>query len=161
MEEHLLLCVFCFWTSRYFLPLITLFLSWSWDFPRRLLIGESPSCGSQGGGGGLQQRFSLLLSFLWTNCACSERLPPSAFSSVQSLSPVWFFVTPRTAARQASVSITNSWSLLKLMSITLVMPSNHFILCCPLQFSSVQLLSRIRLFATPWTAAHQASLQVT
>ena len=41
-------------------------------------------------------------------------------------------MTPRTAARQASLSITNSWSLLRLMSIELVMPSNHLILCCPL-----------------------------
>ena len=53
-------------------------------------------------------------------------------SSVQSLSHVRFFVTPWSAARQASLSITNSQSLLKLMSITLVMPSNHLILCCPL-----------------------------
>ena len=51
------------------------------------------------------------------------------FSSVQSLSCVQLFVTPRTAARQASLSITNSWSLLKLMSIESVMPSNHLILC--------------------------------
>ena len=50
-------------------------------------------------------------------------------SSVSSLSHVWLFVTPWTAARQASLSITNSWSLLKLMSIELVMPSNHLILC--------------------------------
>ena len=52
--------------------------------------------------------------------------------SVQSLSGGWLFVTPRTAARQASVSITNSWSLHKLMSIESVMPSSHLILCCPL-----------------------------
>ena len=50
-------------------------------------------------------------------------------SSVQSLSHVWLFVTPWTAARQASMSITNSQSLLKLMSIELVTPFNHFILC--------------------------------
>ena len=50
-------------------------------------------------------------------------------SSVQLLSRVWLFVTPWTAARQVSLSITNSWSLLKLMSIELVMPSNHLILC--------------------------------
>ena len=56
------------------------------------------------------------------------------FSSVQSLSRVWLFATPWTAARQASLSITNSWSLLKLMSIELVMPSNHLILCRPLLF---------------------------
>ena len=54
------------------------------------------------------------------------------FSSVQLLSRVWLFVTPWTAAHQASQSITNSRSLLKLMSIKSVMPSNHVILCRPL-----------------------------
>ena len=54
------------------------------------------------------------------------------FSSVQLLSRVQLFVTPRTAARQASLSIANSRSLPKLMSIESVMPSNHFILCHPL-----------------------------
>ena len=54
--------------------------------------------------------------------------------SVQSLNCVWLFATPWTAACQASLSITNSQSLLKLMSIKSVMPSNHLILCCP--FSS-------------------------
>ena len=54
-------------------------------------------------------------------------------SSVQfSCSVIWLFVTPWTAAHQASLSITNSWSLLKLMSIESVMPSNHLILCHPL-----------------------------
>ena len=54
------------------------------------------------------------------------------FSSVQSLSSVQVFAVPWTAARQASLSITNSRSLLKLMSIGSVMPSNHLILCRPL-----------------------------
>ena len=54
------------------------------------------------------------------------------FSSVQLLSRVQLFVTPWTAAHQASLSITNSQSLLKLMSIQSVMPSNHLILCHPL-----------------------------
>ena len=54
------------------------------------------------------------------------------YQSVQSLSCVWLFVTPSTAAHQASMSITNSQSLLKLMSIESVMPSNHLILCRPL-----------------------------
>ena len=54
------------------------------------------------------------------------------FSSVRSLSLVRLFVTPWTAACQASLSITNSQNLLKLMSIELVMPFNHLILCCPL-----------------------------
>ena len=52
--------------------------------------------------------------------------------SVQSLICVWIFVTPRTAGRQASLSITTSQNLLKLMSIESVMPSNHLILCHPL-----------------------------
>ena len=60
------------------------------------------------------------------------RLPHWKFSSVQSLSHVQLFVTPWTAARQASLSITNSWSMLKLMSIESAMPSNHLILCHPL-----------------------------
>ena len=54
--------------------------------------------------------------------------------SIQSLSHVQLFVTPWTAAGQASLSITNSWNILKLMSIKLVMPSNHLILCHPLLF---------------------------
>ena len=61
--------------------------------------------------------------------------PPVQFSSVQSLSHVWLFATPWTAAHQASLSITNSWSLPKLMSIEWVIPSNHLILCRPLLLS--------------------------
>ena len=59
-------------------------------------------------------------------------LHPFLFSSVQSLSHMWLFATPWTAARQASLSITNSQSLVKLMFIESVMPSNHIILCHPL-----------------------------
>ena len=55
-----------------------------------------------------------------------------SFSSAQLLSRVWLFATPWTAACQASLSITNSWSLLKLMPIESVMPSSHLIPCCPL-----------------------------
>ena len=58
----------------------------------------------------------------------------SVLSSVQWLSHVWLFVNPQTAAHQASLSITNSGSLLKLMSIQLMMPFNHLILSVP--FSS-------------------------
>ena len=54
-----------------------------------------------------------------------------------------FFATPWTAAREASLSITNSQSLLKFMSIRLVMPSNHLILCCPLLLSSICLSLRV------------------
>ena len=59
------------------------------------------------------------------------------FSSVQLLSLVQLFVTLWTAAHQASLSITNSWSLLKLVSIESVMPSNHLILCHPLLLLSI------------------------
>ena len=68
------------------------------------------------------------------------------FSSVQSLSCVQLFATPWTAAHQASLSITDSWSLLKLMFIELVMPSNHLILCrllllLPSIFPSIKVFS--------------------
>ena len=65
------------------------------------------------------------------------------FSSAQSLSCVRLFVTPWTAACQASLSITNSWSLLKLMSIESMMPSNHLILHHPLLLPSVFLSIRV------------------
>ena len=64
-------------------------------------------------------------------------------SSVQSLSHVRLFVTPWTAACKASLSITNSQSLLKLMSFELVMPSNHLILCHPLLLPSIFLSIRV------------------
>ena len=67
-------------------------------------------------------------------------------SLVHSLSHVWLFVTPWTVACQTSLSITNSWSLLKLISIESVMPSNHLILCHslllpPLIFPSIRVFS--------------------
>ena len=67
-------------------------------------------------------------------------------SSVQLLSHVWLFVTPWTAACQASLSITNSWSLLKLMSVESVMPSNHLVLCRPLLFLPA-IFPSIRVFS--------------
>ena len=67
-------------------------------------------------------------------------------SSVQSLSRVWLFETPWTAACQASLSITNSWSLLKLLSIKSVMPANYLILCCPL-FLLPSIFPSIRVFS--------------
>ena len=68
------------------------------------------------------------------------------FSSFQSLSHVWLFETPWTTAHQTSLSITNPQSLLKLMSIELVMPSNHLILCHPLLLLP-SILPSIRLFS--------------
>ena len=67
-------------------------------------------------------------------------------SSVQLLSGVWLFATPWTAACQASLSITNSQPLLKLMSAESVMPSNHLILCCALLLSP-SIFPSIRLFS--------------
>ena len=77
------------------------------------------------------------------------------FSSVYSLSHVQLFVTPRTAACQASLSITNSQSLLKLKSIESVMTSNHLILCCPLLlppsiFPSIRVFSNESGFHMKW-----------
>ena len=68
------------------------------------------------------------------------------FSSVQSLSCVQLFVTPCTAAHQASLSITNSWTLLKLMSIRSMMPSHHLILCWPLLLQP-SIFPSIRVFS--------------
>ena len=68
------------------------------------------------------------------------------FSLVKSLSCVRLFATPWTTACQASLSITNSWSLLKLMSIELVMPSNHLILCRPLLLLP-SIIPSIRVFS--------------
>ena len=75
--------------------------------------------------------------------------------SVHLLNHVRLFVTPWTAARQASLSVTNSWSLLKLMSIDLVKPSNHLILCCPLLlppsiFPSIRVFSKESALRIRW-----------
>ena len=76
--------------------------------------------------------FSQQFWFLIQCCWSYSLEHPLQFSSVQSLSHVQLFVTPWIAARQASLSITNSWSLLKLMSIESVIRSSHLILCLPL-----------------------------
>ena len=77
------------------------------------------------------------------------------FSTVQLLSHVRFFATPRSAALQASLSITNSWSLLKLMSVESVMPSNDLILFCPLLlmpsiFASIRVCSNESALCIRW-----------
>ena len=86
----------------------------------------------------------------WSGFGGAKEKDSSVFgfllNSVQSLSCVWPFMTPWSVARQASLSITNSWSLLKLMCIELVMLFNHLILCRPLLllpsiFPSIRVLS--------------------
>ena len=77
------------------------------------------------------------------------------FISVQSLSHVRLFATPWTAASQASLSITNSWSLFKLMSIESVMPTNHLLLCRPVFllhsfFSSIRIFSKESVLCIRW-----------
>ena len=86
---------------------------------------------------------------------CPEHYAWSTVVGVQSLSHVWLSVTPWTAAHQASLPFTISWSLLKFMSIQLVMPSNHLILCCPLLplpsiFSSIRVFSNESALSIRW-----------
>ena len=100
----------------------------------------------------------------------SQSIPPSPltlqFSSVQSLRRVRLFVTPWTAARQASLSITNSQSLLKLMSIESVMPSNCLILCHPLLlppsiFSSIRVFSKESVLRMRWSKYWSFSFSIS
>ena len=86
------------------------------------------------------------------------------FSSVQVLSRVQLFATPWTAAHQASLSITNSWSSPKLMSIESVMPSSHLILCCPLLlppsiFPSIRVFSNELVLRIRWPKYREFQLQ--
>ena len=83
------------------------------------------------------------------------------FISVQSLSRVWLFATPWTVSCQASLSVTNSQSLLKLMSINSVMPSNHLILCHPLLlpsiFPRIRVISNESVLCIRWPKVHVIS----
>ena len=88
------------------------------------------------------------------------------FSSVQSLSRVQLSTIPWTAARQVSLSITNSQSLLKLMSIELVMPSSHLILCHPLLlppsiFPSIRVFSNESALRIRWPKYWSFSFSVS
>ena len=92
------------------------------------------------------------------NCPYLQKIQYYAYkilSLVQSLSRVQLFVIPWTAAGQASLSITNSWSLLKLISIESMMPSDHLILCCPLLlppsiFPSIRVFSNESVLHIRW-----------
>ncbi|KAB0337006.1 hypothetical protein FD755_025778 [Muntiacus reevesi] len=94
---------------------------------------------------------------------------PSYFKvgqSVQSLSHIRLFVTPWTAAQQASLSITNSWSLLKLMTIESVMPSNYLILCrslllSPSIFPSIRVFSNESVLCIRWPKYWRFSFSIS
>ena len=90
--------------------------------------------------------FYFLLQTFWRSTDPKIRIFQSRISSVQSLSCVWLFATPWTAAHKASLSITDSQSLLKLMSIESVMLSNDLILCHPLLFLP-SIFPSIRVFS--------------
>ena len=97
--------------------------------------------------------FRDLLSCILLLLHCKQK--EVQFSSIQSLGRVRRFATPWTAACQASLSITNSWSLLKLTSIELVMQSSHLILCHPLlllpsAFPSIRVFSSESVLHTRW-----------
>ena len=87
------------------------------------------------------------LFYLFTNGWVLRLFPYLQFSSVQSLSCVRLFATPSITARQVSLSITNTWSSPKHMSIELMMPSNHLILCRPLLLLP-SIFSSIRVFSS-------------
>ena len=96
-----------------------------------------------------------LFTYIYTAFTMYLHFIQSGSSSAQLLSRVQLFVTPWTAVRQASLYITNSQSLLKLMSIELVMPSNHLILCCPLLllpsiFPSIRVFSNESVLHIRW-----------
>ena len=100
------------------------------------------------------------------NSSILEYITIINISSVQLLSCVWLSATPWTAAWQASLSITNSQSLLKLMSIELLMPSNHLILCRPLLlppsiFSSIRVFSNDSVLCIRWPKYRRFSFNVS
>ena len=99
----------------------------------------------------------------FTHVVASVRIQ---FSSVQLLSRVRRFVTPWTAARQALLSFSISWGLLKLMSIELGMPSNHLILCCPLlllpsTFPSIRIYSNESALCIRWPKYWSVSFSIS
>ena len=108
------------------------------------------------------------------NCLCSvyngfletELKANDRFSSVQSLSSVWLFSSPWTAAHQASLSITSSWSLLKLLFIESAMSSNHFILCrllllLPSIFPSIRVFSNESVLHIRWPKCWSFSFSIS
>ena len=97
---------------------------------------------------------------------CDSAIPHMCLSSVQPLRHVWLFVTPWTAARQASLSITTSQSLFKRMPIESLMPSNHLILCYPLLllpsiFPSIRVFPNKSILHIRWPKYWSFSLSIS
>ena len=113
---------------------------------------------------GNSRKTSISFSLTMRKPLCGS--PQTCSPSVQSLSHVRFFGTPWTVACQASLSITNFWSLLKLMSIELVMTSNHLILCHPLLllpsiFPSIRVFSNESAVCIKWPKYWSFSLSIS
>ena len=147
--EHWRIDAFELWFWRRLLR-----VSWTTRRSNQSILNEtSPGCSLEG----LMLRLKLrYFGHLMRRVDSLEKtLMLGKFSSVQLLSRVWLFVIPWTAARQAYLSNTSSWSLLKLMSIESVMPSHHLILCCPLLlppsiFPSIRVFSNESVFHIRW-----------
>ena len=114
-----------------------------------------------------EQEVTFLLPFLfYLGPQCIRWCFPGGFSTIQSLSCVPLFVTPRTAVCWVSLSITNSQSLLKLMSIESVMPSNHLVHCCPLLllpsiFPSLRVFSKESILHMRWSKYSSFSFSIS
>ena len=134
----------------------------AWEIPQRILVGYSPwVCKRVGRDLATKQQQFKIRSLLNKSTKLEIFFSVSPFfhiqfSSVKKLSYVRLFVTPWTAARQASLSISNSQSLPKLMSTELVMPSNHhLVLCRPLLlllsvFPSIRVFSNESVLCIRW-----------
>ena len=136
----------------------------TWQFPRLdpCLAGHIPSYSQQGEKGGYHKcapvgrtALSSAVHLFPSWGAKGHSFFHGRISSVQLLRCVWFFAAPWTVAHQASLSITNSRSMLKLMSTESVMPFNHLILCCPLLllpsiFPSIGVFSSESVLHTRW-----------
>ena len=110
----------------------------------------------------LKSCFDFVFALLYLQ---THMLLSSCLSSVQSLSHVQLFAAPWTPAHQASLSITNSWSSLKLMSIESVMPLNHLILCRPLlllpsSFPSIKVFSNESVICITWLKYQSFSFSI-